>query len=176
MTIFKFVDVKLINNVLGDCFGRDRLFVWQDTDGRRWAIIKGKLYSGPRIKPSHAYRDEWPDEYTKPMCWGELGTFECYWGDVFHYKSPRCSEWRFASAGLDHVVTVQPPFDCLDCKHLITIDEEECGMENGGIVCELSWDAGDSYVCTSTSECEHYICTHFDPREPEKLRKKGYYE
>lgn len=48
MTVaFKFQDVLLINNVLTDCFGKERLFVWKDTSGRRWAIIKGVLWSMP---------------------------------------------------------------------------------------------------------------------------------
>lgn len=61
--VFKFQDVLLINNVLMDCFGKERLFVWKDTTGRRWAIIKGVLWS-------------MPPNYKEPSSPQQIGVFD----------------------------------------------------------------------------------------------------
>lgn len=164
-TQFKFQDVVLINRVLRDCFGKERLYVWKDTSGRGWAIIKGVLWSGPRTIPKGMVYCHWPQEFYKPMCWGELGTYEIYFDDFisgFDAKNKHSYKWKFESGGLDHVIEVLPPFDCNSCIHLITISEEESGQEDGGIVCELRWNEGDPYICSSTSEVEGHICEDYE--------------
>lgn len=155
--VFKFQDVLLINNVLMDCFGKDRLFVWKDTTGRRWAIIKGVLWSMP---PNYK-------ESKKPICWGELGSFEWY-GHSFDPKRKHDYRWQFDTEGLTHQITVFPPFDCRSCTHLVYIDEDECGTEGGGIACEVNWENGDTYLCSSDYETRGCICKHYKPRKDVK--------
>lgn len=159
MTQFKFQDVVLINKVLLDNFGKERLFVWKDTTGRGWAIIKGILWAAPLKIPSHC-TGTWEWDYYKPINLGHLGTFNWY-GTEFDPKRKSDYTWHFESSQINHEINVLPPFDCTSCRHLIQIDEEECGVEDGGIVCEISWNEGDTYVCSSSAETEGHCCQHY---------------
>lgn len=175
-TMFKFRDIKHIMDAFDEYW--ERMYVWEDTDGRRWAVIKGVLWSAPLERPNWLKKsdiDAIELQYTKPVCWGTVGGFQLYDCRKFDPKSKWSYKWEFSSGNLDHIVSIQPPYDCRSCKHLIYIDEEKCGLENGGIVCKKRWDEGDSYVCTDEYETKDHLCKDFEPDKYhiKELEKRG---
>ena len=175
MTTFKFQDMPFIIQALNKYW--ESMFVWQDESGRRWAFIKGHLWAAP-LKHPRWFKD--PDtetnmEYLKPMYLGHIGSYQCYNTRKFDPTDKWAYKWKFTTGGLDHVVNICPQFDCRDCKHLVFIDEEECGTEGGGIACRIRWNAGDEYLASDTYEMKGFVCKDFEPSKYriKELKKRG---
>lgn len=167
MATIKFQDVKRIYNAL--CLDKDALTLFKDCSGRTWLIANRHLYGG---------KDYYSDGTLKvPVTdYGLIGSYELVDGRYFEYYRKNSTNWNIRAGGIDLVFEILPPFDCTDCKHLIYIDEEESGYEDGGFACRFRWDAGDTYLCWNTQEAEGSICQKFQPDnnmvryKPEKMK------
>lgn len=124
-------------------------------------MIKGLVYMKNLPLPPHIITS-----YHDPavVCFGYFGSFTCLFNDSFNnlregkWKNP---EYWNVHIGVDIRVRIYPPYDCRQCKHLITISEEESGQEDGGIACRIRWEEGDSYLCSSIREVEGMLCKDF---------------
>ena len=166
MTEITFKTLQRILKALGNDFGRSAMMLFKDTHGRTWGIINGNLYGS-----EDCYQDL---SIMVPFCdYGQIGAFEVRHNKYFEYKRTNSIKWHLTAGGVTFEFEIIPPFDCRDCKHLIYIDEEECGSEDGGYNCRYDWEAGDTYIASDTYDFKGCICKKFEPTE--YALKRGLY-